>query len=45
VPQIYNARRLKVPLNDFPRIAAVDAACGGIDAFQAAAPERQPDAV
>ena len=27
VPQVYNARRLKVPLDRFPKIVAVDAAC------------------
>ena len=27
VPQIYNARRLKVPLDAFPKLVAVDAAC------------------
>lgn len=45
VPQVYNARRFKVPLDDYPKIAAVDAACGEVDAFKAAAPEKQPDAV
>jgi maleylacetoacetate isomerase len=43
VPQVYNARRFTVPLDAFPKILAVDAACGGIDAFRAAAPENQPD--
>lgn len=45
VPQVYNARRFKVPLDPFPKIMAVDAACGEVEAFKAAAPERQPDAV
>ena len=27
VPQVYNARRLKVPLDAFPKIVAADAAC------------------
>lgn len=45
VPQIYNARRFKISFDDYPRIAAVDAACSELEAFQAAAPERQPDAV
>ena len=45
VPQVYNARRFKVPLAAFPKIAAVDAACGEIEAFKAASPERQPDAI
>ena len=29
VPQVTNARRLKVPLEKFPEIVAVDAACHG----------------
>ena len=44
VPQIYNARRLKVPLDRFPKIVAVDAACGKLAAFDQARPENQPDA-
>ena len=27
VPQVYNARRMNVPLDRFPKIVAVDAAC------------------
>jgi maleylacetoacetate isomerase len=45
VPQVYNARRFKVPLDDYPKIAAVDAACNRLEAFRAAAPEKQPDAI
>jgi maleylacetoacetate isomerase len=44
VPQVYNARRLKVPLDRFPKIVAVDAACGKLAAFEQARPENQPDA-
>jgi maleylacetoacetate isomerase len=44
VPQVYNARRLKVPLDKFPKIAAVDAACMKLPAFDRARPENQPDA-
>jgi maleylpyruvate isomerase len=44
VPQIYNARRLKVPLDKFPKINAVDAACMKLAAFDRARPENQPDA-
>jgi maleylacetoacetate isomerase len=44
VPQVNNARRLKLPLDAYPTIVAVDAACRALDAFAAAAPERQPDA-
>jgi maleylacetoacetate isomerase/maleylpyruvate isomerase len=45
VPQVFNARRFKVPLDDYPKIVAVDAACAAHKAFQDAAPDRQPDAV
>jgi maleylpyruvate isomerase len=44
VPQLYNARRLKVPLDSFPKIVAVDAACAKLPAFEKARPENQPDA-
>jgi maleylacetoacetate isomerase len=44
VPQLYNARRLKVPLDKFPKITAVDAACMKLAAFDRARPENQPDA-
>jgi len=44
VPQVANARRLKVPLDRFPRIVAVDAACNKLSAFAEARPENQPDA-
>ncbi|MEL7548095.1 MAG: maleylacetoacetate isomerase [Pseudomonadota bacterium] len=44
VPQIWNARRFSVDLSPFPRLVAADAACVALPAFQAAAPENQPDA-
>lgn len=44
VPQVANARRLKVPLEKFPKIVAADAACLKLQAFEKARPERQPDA-
>jgi maleylacetoacetate isomerase len=44
VPQVYNAQRLKVPLDKFPKIAAIDAACLALPAFDRARPENQPDA-
>jgi maleylacetoacetate isomerase len=44
VPQVANARRLKVPLDRFPKIVAVDAACLELPAFDRARPENQPDA-
>jgi maleylacetoacetate isomerase len=44
VPQVYNARRLKVPLDQFPKIVSIDAACLKLPAFDRARPENQPDA-
>ncbi|HEY6255062.1 MAG TPA: maleylacetoacetate isomerase [Xanthobacteraceae bacterium] len=44
VPQVANARRLKVPLDRFPKIVLVDAACAKLPAFEKARPENQPDA-
>jgi maleylacetoacetate isomerase len=43
VPQVFNARRLKVPLDKFPKIVAVDAACAALPAFDRASPANQPD--
>jgi maleylacetoacetate isomerase len=44
VPQVYNARRLKVPLDRFSKLVAIDAACAKLAAFERARPENQPDA-
>jgi maleylacetoacetate isomerase len=44
VPQVANARRFNVPLDEFPKITAVDAACLKLPAFDKARPENQPDA-
>jgi maleylacetoacetate isomerase len=44
VPQVANARRLKVPLDAFPKIVAVESACLKLPAFDKARPENQPDA-
>jgi maleylacetoacetate isomerase len=44
VPQVYNARRFKVPLDRFPKITGVDAECLKLAAFDRARPENQPDA-
>jgi maleylacetoacetate isomerase len=44
VPQVFNALRFNVPLDAYPKIAAVDAACAALKAFQDAAPANQPDA-
>ena len=39
VPQIYNARRFEVPLDAYPRLVAIDAACMELDAFRNAHPD------
>lgn len=45
VPQLYNARRWGVALDDLPKLLRVDAACAGIEAFRLAEAERmQPSA-
>ena len=44
IPQVFNARRLKVPLDAFPKIVAVEQACLKLPAFDTARPENQPDA-
>ena len=44
IPQVYNARRLKVPLDKFPKIVGVEQACLALSAFDRARPETQPDA-
>jgi maleylacetoacetate isomerase len=44
VPQVFNARRFKVPLDAFPNIVATEAACLELPAFDKARPENQPDA-
>ena len=44
VPQIFNARRFNIPLDAYPNIVSVEAACAAQPAFQEAAPARQPDA-
>lgn len=44
VPQVYNARRWKMSLDEYPTIVSIDAACTELDEFHAAMPEQQPDA-
>ena len=39
VPQMYNARRFEVSLDDYPRLVAIDAACMELEAFQKAHPD------
>jgi maleylpyruvate isomerase len=44
LPQVYSAERFKVDLAPFPRLGAVAARAGALDAFATAHPSRQPDA-
>ena len=45
VPQVYNAERFECDLGPYPRIREITANCRAHEAFDAAAPENQPDAV
>lgn len=44
VPQVFNARRFGLDLTSYPRICAIDAAAGKVEAFAVAEPGRQADA-
>lgn len=44
VPQVYNALRWKLPLDDYPTLRRIHQACSELEAFRRAAPEAQPDA-
>ena len=45
LPQLYNARRFELSLDEFPTLLRVEAACADLPALHAAHPDRQPDAV
>ena len=44
VPQVANAQRFAVPMEPYPTLVRIDAACRTLEAFQQAAPENQADA-
>ena len=44
IPQMYNAHRYSVPLDEFPTLTAIEEACLALDAFHKARPENQPGA-
>jgi maleylacetoacetate isomerase len=44
VPQVYNALRWKLPMENYPTLWRIYQACNELDAFRLAAPEGQPDA-
>ena len=43
VPQLFNARRFKCELSGYPTLLAIEKNCQALEAFQRAAPDRQPD--
>jgi len=44
VPQVFNAQRFGIDVNDYPNIARIHAHCIELPAFDAAHPSKQPDA-
>lgn len=44
VPQLYNARRHGLDLSPYPTLLRIEATCNQLPEFDAARPERQPDA-
>lgn len=43
VPQVHNANRFGVPMDDFPNIQRIFNNCMALEAFQKASPKSQPD--
>jgi maleylacetoacetate isomerase len=44
VPQLFNARRFKCELSGYPTLLGIERNCQALEAFQRAAPDKQPDA-
>ncbi len=44
VPQVYNAKRFNCDLTAYPTVVSINDACLKLPAFDAAIPEKQPDA-
>lgn len=44
IPQLYNLRRIKLPLDDYPLCVKIDKNCMKLQAFKDASPEAQDDA-
>jgi glutathione S-transferase len=44
VPQVFNARRYRVPVEPYPLVLAVVDECMKLPAFDLAQPSKQPDA-
>jgi maleylacetoacetate isomerase len=45
VPQLYNARRFNINMDEFPNLVEIEANLKEVEAFRMAAPENQPDAL
>jgi len=45
IPQVYNARRFGVDMDQFPTLKSIDEKCRNLPAFIEAAPENQADAI
>jgi maleylacetoacetate isomerase len=45
VPQVYNAQRFECPMQNYPRIQAINTHCLSLPAFQQALPENQADSM
>lgn len=45
IPQVYNARRFGMDMDQFPKLQAIDNACNKLPAFVKALPENQADAI
>lgn len=44
VPQMYNAHRFQVPVDDYPTLCSIEQACLKLEPFIRALPDNQPDA-
>ncbi|MCB0408108.1 MAG: maleylacetoacetate isomerase [Bdellovibrionales bacterium] len=44
IPQIYNAKRFEIVMEEFPLLNKIDLNCQKLEAFKKSAPEQQPDA-
>jgi maleylacetoacetate isomerase len=45
IPQMYNAHRFKVSMENYPILSEIEKTCLALDAFQQATPEKQIDAI
>ena len=45
VPQVYNAHRFKVNMDQLPKIQKIYEACEKLEAFKLAHPSKQPDSI